>query len=208
MSACKWDIVTNFIGSSTVSGANIPYLKPRETRTSESKKEKGGNRERGRGRGSVTSAITSSEMHLDRVSICQNKAASTAASLMAMDVSDRGGGKMGVGTCTFKETHNTAKRAQITHAHTNTTAANPFFACSRYNQSFDTKFLQSYTVIAIKLVSCLGMCVHVCSYALEYVSVCVRAQCVHVYLLTVFLVVRYLLPSLIVMNWALCQSLI
>lgn len=47
-----------------------------------------------RGRGSVTSAITSSEMHLDRVSICQNKAASTAASLMAMDVNDRGGGEM------------------------------------------------------------------------------------------------------------------
>lgn len=57
------------------------------------------NRERGRetekeGGGSVTSAITSSEMHLDRVSICQNKAASTAASLMAVDVSDRGGGEM------------------------------------------------------------------------------------------------------------------
>lgn len=57
----------------------------------------GVNRERkrkGNERGSVTGAITSSEMHLDRASICQNKAASTAASLMAVDVSDRGGGEM------------------------------------------------------------------------------------------------------------------
>lgn len=43
----------------------------------------------------VTTAITSSEMHLDRVSICQNKAASAAASLMAVDVSDREGRKDG-----------------------------------------------------------------------------------------------------------------
>lgn len=45
----------------------------------------------------MTSAITSSEMHLDRVSICQNKAASTAASLMAVDMSERGGEKDGGG---------------------------------------------------------------------------------------------------------------
>lgn len=43
----------------------------------------------------MTSAIMSSEMHLDRVSICQNKAASAAASLMAVDVSDREGRKDG-----------------------------------------------------------------------------------------------------------------
>lgn len=51
---------------------------------------KGGEAGGGAGR-SVTSDITSSEMHLDSVSICQNKAASTAATLMAVDVSDGGG---------------------------------------------------------------------------------------------------------------------
>ena len=165
--------------------------------------------EREGGRGSVTSAITSSEMHLDRVSICQNKAASTAASLMAMDVSDRGGGEM-VGwhlhiqrdtqDCSCRRAHTHTHTHTQTHTHANTTAATAFFARSRSHQSFDTKFPQSNTVIAIELLSCLCVFARVCRRALEYVSVCVRAPCVHCYLPTVFLVVRYLLPSLIVMN--------
>lgn len=60
----------------------------------------------GKGRAGVTTAITSSEMHLDRVSICQNKAASTADSLMAVDVSDRGEEKWeGGNTHTHRHTH-------------------------------------------------------------------------------------------------------
>lgn len=81
----------------------------------------------------MTSAITSSEMHLDRVSICQNKAASTAASLMAMDVSDREGGRRDM--CgwwwwggllrTFKEAQKIAAAhiTHHTHTRTHTTAA-------------------------------------------------------------------------------------
>lgn len=72
----------------------MPCLKPCMDQESLERVREWEEMERERGRGSVTSAITSSEMHLDRVSICQNKAASTAASLMAMDVSDRGGGEM------------------------------------------------------------------------------------------------------------------
>lgn len=79
-----------------------------------------------RGWMSVTSAITSSEMHLDTVSICQNKAASTAASLMAMDVSDRGVGRGGERhTSLLLHVH-----TQITRIHRHN-SADTFFVCSK-----------------------------------------------------------------------------
>lgn len=161
-----------------------------------------------RGRGSVTSAITSSEMHLDRVSICQNKAASTAASLIAMDVNGRGREGGGGHWHIQRDTKDCCcTRRHITHAHANTTAAAPFFlARSRSHQSFDTKFLQSCTVIAIEPLSCSGMCVCVFMHLSMSVSACEHTVCMCT-LPTVFLVVRYLPPSLIVMNLALCQSL-
>lgn len=93
----------------------------------------------------MTSAITSSEMHLDRVSICQNKAASTAASLMAMDVNDRGGGEMGgLALAHLKRQAKLLLHAHthISHMHTQTQQLQLlFFACIRTHQSFDTKFL-------------------------------------------------------------------
>ena len=97
---------------------------------------RGGGSVGGRGGGSVTSAITSSEMHLDRASICQNTAASAAASLMATDVSEGGGeqtreggrliGDLHTHTHTYGEgtTHklyrNTCPKYTITHTHLQT----------------------------------------------------------------------------------------
>lgn len=125
--------------------------------------------EKERRRGCVTSAITSSEMHLDRVSICQNKAASTAASLMALDVSDRGGGETGGrGARTLKEN---AAACVCVNPHpvsmdTDTTAVNHLFfffclfVCSQTPPIIDTKFLPSFSVIVIELFSRLGVCVY------------------------------------------------
>lgn len=130
----------------------------------------------------MTSAITSSEMHLDSVSICQNKAASTASSLMAMDVRDRGGEeRWWGGTCTFKEAQKIAA-ACITHtctrthehtrtpcmrAHSNTKAAIPFLLAA----DLTNHLIQNFYRALLKAVELL-MFVYVC------LSVCNRIVCI------------------------------
>lgn len=86
------------------------------------------------------------------------------------------------------ETHKPA----AARAHTNHTcihrhnSADTFFCLQ---QIIDTRFVQSYSVIAIELFwrSCMSACVRVCVciHAPDYVGFCVQAQCVHVYLPTV-----------------------
>lgn len=110
------------------------------------------------------------------------------------------------------ETHKPA----AAHAHTNHTcihrhnSADTFFCLQ---QIIDTRFVQSYSVIAIELFwrSCMSACVRACVCAFVHpimlVSVCKRSVCMFTFQLW-FLVVRYFPPSLIVMNWVLCQSVI
>lgn len=127
---------------------------------------------------SVTSAITSSEMHLDTVSICQNKAASTAASLMAMDVSDRGVGEVGRDTQDRTCTHT---NHTCTDGHD---SSNAFFfflcAANHWYQIYTKLQCNSYWTI-FTLVR-----VRACAFArlIVLVSVC-KTQRVHVYLPTV-----------------------
>lgn len=92
VSRALWIVWVELSIADKIYGTEVMY-EPMETWKFERKEEKGGNRKKGRV--SVTSAIMSLEMHLDRVSICQNKAASTAGSLMAVYV--KGGEKLGWG---------------------------------------------------------------------------------------------------------------
>lgn len=72
------------------------------------------------------------------------------------------------------------------HMHTKAQQCGHFFCLQ---QIIDTRFVQSYSVIAIELFwrSCMSACVRVCVciHAPDYVGFCVQAQCVHVYLPTV-----------------------
>lgn len=174
----------------------------RKSRKSKSKEDEGRNRKSERGWVSVTSAITSSEMHLDTVSICQNKAASTAASLMAMDVSDRGVGRGGERhTSLLLHVH-----TQITHAYTGTTVRTLFlFAANHWYQICTKLQCNSYWTILTFVHERVRVCAFM--HPIMLVSVCKRSVCMFTFQLW-FLVVRYFPPSLIVMNWVLCQSVI
>lgn len=134
-----------------------------------------------RGWMSVTSAITSSEMHLDTVSICQNKAASTAASLMAMDVSDRGVGRGGERhTSLLLHVH-----TQITHAYTGITVRTLFlFAANHWYQICTKLQCNSYWTILtfahervrsrVCVHSCTRLCWFLCASA---VCACLPSNC-------------------------------
>lgn len=129
----------------------------------------------------MTSAITSSEMHLDRVSICQNKAASMAASLMAIDVSDRRG----------RETVGAALQTLVLQA------------CTRNNTN-----QPSLNLFYVRLFAHVWVFAPLIAYLCTHMRQCLGANAGCVRLNSVFFVVKHLPPSLTVMNWLLCQSFI
>lgn len=151
---------------------------PRKTRKSESKEEKGGNRERegecDKRHNILWDAFGQSE-HL-------SKQGSLNGRLTNGYGRERQRGRRDGGVALA---HSKRHTRMLLHAqphksqrHTQTQQLQLLFvACSRSHQSFGTKFLQSYTVIAIELLSCLDVRMCVFMHSGMSVSACERCVC-------------------------------